>query len=164
MRDWQRMLRSWSRRPSGRLQATVNAAKFDQRPPQAQNAIDIFRDRWASDLSDVVPGVVSGPARHFGSDARPVHAMQHLARSAGMTAPRILELGPLEGGHTYQLDRLGAAEIVAVESNVEAYLKCLIAKELTGIKNARFLLGDFVEHLKQDRSLRIPVMADRHSI
>ncbi len=35
----------------------------------------------------------------------------------------ILELGPLEGAHTYQL------RILAIEANAEAFLKCLVVKE-----------------------------------
>jgi hypothetical protein len=62
---------------------------------------------------------------------------------------RILELGPLEGCHTYMLDRFGAAEVTAVEGNRDAFLRCLIVKELLGIPAARFLCGDFVSYLEQ---------------
>jgi len=44
-------------------------------------------------------------------------------RLDGMTT---LELGPLEGLHTHRFERLGAARILAIESSVEAYLKCLV--------------------------------------
>jgi hypothetical protein len=57
----------------------------------------------------------------------------------------------LEGAHTYQFEKLGAAEVIAIEANVEAYLKCLIVEELTGILRAKFLLGDIVEYLRYDR-------------
>jgi hypothetical protein len=53
----------------------------------------------------------------------------------------------MEGGHTYQLVNLGA-EVTAVEGNAEAYLKCLITKEILGTR-ARFLLGDFVRYLEE---------------
>ncbi len=62
---------------------------------------------------------------------------------------RVLELGPLEGGHTYALEKFGA-DVLAIESNSDAYLKCLIAKEITGIK-ARFMLGDVTEFLTSTR-------------
>ena len=107
-------------------------------------------NRWASDLADVVPGVVSGPARHFGADPRPGFAFAHIKQETILRGARILELGPLEGGHTYQFERLGAAELIAIEANVEAYLKCLIVKELVGLRRSRFLLGDFIEYLKLD--------------
>lgn len=124
--------------------------KFEQRAPSVQNEIDIFAGRWASDLSDVVPGSVSGSVKHFTADPRPVYAMKALAGNPTDLGLRVLELGPLEAGHTYQFEKMGVNEIIAVEANVEAFLKCLIVRNLTGLKNARFLLGDFVEYLKED--------------
>ena len=47
---------------------------------------------------------------------------------------RILELGPLESGHTYQLERLGAGSILCIEASPEFYLKSLIIKEILGLK------------------------------
>ncbi|MHB8594153.1 MAG: class I SAM-dependent methyltransferase, partial [Acidimicrobiales bacterium] len=61
---------------------------------------------------------------------------------------RVLELGPLEGGHSYMLDCLGASGVTAIEANQRAYLRCLIAKELLGIPSARFLCGDFMAYLQ----------------
>jgi hypothetical protein len=58
-------------------------------------------------------------------------------------------LGPLEGGHTYMLSRLGAAAVTAVEAHREAYLKCLVAKELLGIERVNFLYGDATSFLRQ---------------
>jgi SAM-dependent methyltransferase len=62
---------------------------------------------------------------------------------------RVLELGPLEGAHTYQLEKLGSASILAIEANAEAFLKCLITKEITGLRAATFMHGDFSEYLKE---------------
>src|SRR5262245_30352526 len=113
--------RAGHRNKFGPIRAELAAEKFEHRAPAPQNAIDIFWNRWASDLADVVPGVSSGPTRHFGADPRPVFAFNHVKRDAIARGVRILELGPLEGGHTYQFERLGATEIIAVEANVEAY-------------------------------------------
>jgi hypothetical protein len=63
---------------------------------------------------------------------------------------RVVELGPLEGGHTYMLDRMGAAEVVAVEANRRAFLRCLISKELLGMPSARFLCGDAIHFLESE--------------
>jgi spermidine synthase len=115
-----------------------------------ENEIDIFAGHWASDLSDIVPGVVSGSTKHFSVDQRSILAMKTLAGGRSERKLRVLELGPLEGGHTYQFEKMGVAEIIAVESNAEAFLKCLIVKNLFGLQKARFLLGDFVEFLKQN--------------
>lgn len=62
---------------------------------------------------------------------------------------RVLELGPLEAAHTFLLEQLGAAEIVAVEANTEAFLKCLIVKEALALTKARFLCGDILAYLTE---------------
>jgi SAM-dependent methyltransferase len=46
------------------------------------------------------------------------------------------------------LHERGAAEIVAVEANPRAFLKCLCVKELLALDRARFLLGDALEYLR----------------
>jgi Protein of unknown function (DUF1698) len=125
-------------------------AKFCKHAPHPQNAVDLFHSRWASDLSEVLPEIRSGSSKLFAKDVRPRFLLEHFGNAFGnLEGRRILELGPLEGAHTYQLERLGADEIVAVEANAEAYLKCLIVKELLGLKKARFLYGDFVEFLRE---------------
>jgi hypothetical protein len=126
-------------------------AKFELRAPHPQNAVDIFQGHWASDLAKVMPGLTAGDADLFVNDTRPKLAAEKLGRTPGhLDGMHILELGPLEGGHTYQLERLGAASIVAVEANVEAYLKCLVVKELLDLKRTRFVLGDMMELLARD--------------
>lgn len=130
----------------------VPSRKFEQRAPRRQNEIDIFAGHWASDLSDIVPGAVSGRVPHFSQDRRPVEAMKALGGHVPPADLRVLELGPLEAGHTYQFEKMGVGEIIAVEANIEAYLKCLIVKNIADLKNARFLLGDLVEFLREDTS------------
>ncbi len=61
----------------------------------------------------------------------------------------VLELGPLEGMHTYMLAKAGAKNIDAIEANVQAYLRCLIAREVLGFGNSRFFLGDYVKWLEE---------------
>lgn len=114
--------------------------------PTEQTAIDIFRGEWAS--------AFPAPLAHLSAGSAPLFAAPHVPWGVevlgGVVGQRVLELGPLEGGHTYLLDRLGAAEVVAVEANTRAYLKCLISKELIGIPSARFLCGDFVAYLERE--------------
>jgi hypothetical protein len=127
--------------------------KFETRAPSPQNAADIFKDAWASDLGEVAPGVAgTGPGRYFAGDPRPGWAAQALGREGRFDGMRVLELGPLEGAHTYQIEKLGAREVLAIEANVEAFLKCLIVKEITGLKLTKFMLGDFVEYLETSPS------------
>jgi hypothetical protein len=131
---------------------TTPDRKFEIRQPSPQNEIDIFAGRWASDLSGVVLGTRSGSVDHFKSDPRPAFAMKAFGEALAGRPLCILELGPLEGAHTYQFENMGVDEIIAVEANVEAFLKCLIVKNLTGLRKSRFLLGDFVEYLTADQS------------
>ena len=42
----------------------------------------------------------------------------------------------------------GANHILAIEANKNAFLKCLVVKELLSIERATFLLGDFYKYLK----------------
>src|SRR5437764_1159033 len=99
--------------------------KFEERAPAHANAIDIFAGRWAADLSEFDPAWRGGDAK-LAVDPRPGYAARYLGTAGYLDGMTVLELGPLEGAHTYQLEQLGAARILAVESNVEAYLKCLI--------------------------------------
>jgi len=110
----------------------------------AQNSIDIFRGEWATSLPETA-GATAGNIDLF-HDMR----IQWLHDQFDVKDKSILELGPLEGAHSCMLEGLGASEIVAVESNTHAYLKCLIVKELLELKRVRFLCADFIEFLKQD--------------
>ena len=126
------------------MKANLEIEKFEKRAPHPQNMLDIFASRWATDCAFIAPGTTSGRAPHFSVDPRPRQADQFFG---GISGKRILELGPMEAAHTWQLTHLGAREVVAVEANAEALLKCLIVKELSGMTNARFLFGDLLEYL-----------------
>ena len=124
--------------------------KFELRFPSHQNAIDLFRDHWAGKIEEVHPGVTSGPMALFDSDHRPSIAAQHLGFSPGsLHGMSILELGPLEGAHTYQLAKLGADRILAIEANAEAFLKSLVVKEIPQTPRCQFLLGDCLKFLQE---------------
>ena len=123
-------------------------AKFEHRSPAHQNAVDILQGKWACNLAQICPGLVSGEINLYKDDNRPRLAGNSLGNGEGrFDGMAVLELGPLEGAHTYQIERLGAKSILAIEANVEAFLKCLIVKEIAGLQKAKFLLGDFVEYL-----------------
>ena len=107
-----------------------------------QNAVDIFKGEWASALPAGL-GVRAGVIPLF-EDAR----IQWLNQRFPVAGKTVLELGPLEGGHTWQLERLGAASILALEANTRAFLKCLIVKELLDMKLARFRCVDFMAYLE----------------
>lgn len=112
--------------------------------PSPQNAVDIFAGEWSSTLPDPLAHLAAGGAPLF-KDDRVEWALEQLGDVAGRS---VLELGPLEGGHTYMLLKAGAT-VTAIEAQTRAYLKCLIAKELLGMTGARFLLGDFMAYLHE---------------
>jgi SAM-dependent methyltransferase len=114
--------------------------------PSPQTAIDIFAGEWAARLPPPLGHVRAGSAPLFEIE----HVPWGVQALGGVGAQRVVELGPLEGGHTYILDRMGAAEVVAIEANTRAYLKCLIAKELLGIPSASFLCGDALRYLESE--------------
>lgn len=119
-------------------------------PPSDQNALDLFAGEWSSqppaDRADLKAGTT--PLFDDPRIAWAHHRLIELGLADGFAARDVLELGPLEGGHTYLLDRLGAKSITAIEANPRAYLKCLVAKETFGMPRARFRAGDCLEHLR----------------
>jgi SAM-dependent methyltransferase len=114
--------------------------------PSAQNAIDLFQGEWSSRFPDSL-GLVAlpGTATLF-EDGR---IRWSEACLGGFKGRRILELGPLEGGHSYMLQQGGASQVVAIEANTRCFLKCLIVKELLRLDRVEFRLGDFTAYLQQ---------------
>ena len=111
--------------------------------PTPQVAVDLFAGEWSSALPDRLD-VESGHALLF-ADSR----IDWLLDQFDVKGSHVLELGPLEGGHSFQLSGAGA-RVTAIEGNTRAYLKCLVAKELLGMSDCSFLLGDFGMHLDEN--------------
>ncbi len=109
--------------------------------PSAQNALDLFAGSWTSRVPG--EGLVSGSVGLF-DDARIAWLVEHRGRFDGQS---VLELGPLEAGHTWMLEAAGAASIISIEANTRAFMRCLIVKEILGISRAKFMLGDFDQYL-----------------
>ena len=126
----------------------VSGPRFSASTPSHNNAVDIFASEWASDLAEVLPGVPHSGTPMFYQDERPRQAARYLGEYSKFENMTILELGPLEGAHSYQLEQLGAKTIVAIESNVDAFLKCLVVKNMLSL-NTTYLLGDSVAFLKE---------------
>jgi hypothetical protein len=118
--------------------------KFESRAPSAQNCIDAVPG-WNTRFPDEY-GVVAGNLVHF-PDERVLWA---IARYGSVANANVLEIGPMEGAHTFLLQHHGA-HVTAVEANKRAFLKCLITKEIVGMPRARFLLGDCVQYLEQNK-------------
>ena len=108
--------------------------------PADEIALSLFEGEWVSKLPGLSHG---GEANLFAEDERP----QWMGQAAGgIQDKHILELGPLEGGHSFQLEQLGA-RVTAIEGNALAFQRCLIVKNLYDLRT-KFLHGDFVKYLR----------------
>lgn len=104
--------------------------------PTAQNAIDLI-PQWTSRFP-ASAGVTAGAMNLFDDD-RIKWALERFGQD--IAGKNVLELGPLEGGHTWLLTQRGAI-VDAIEASRVAYVKCLVTKEILQMQNARFHLGD----------------------
>jgi hypothetical protein len=126
--------------PSAPVSTTAILDKYVTELPSRELAFKIFEGTWSS----IVPGYGLGRSALF-EDSR----IDFFVNSCGgVKDKKVLELGPLEGGHTYMLARAGAASIKSIESNTTAFLKCLIVQNALQF-NADFILGDFRPYLDQ---------------
>ena len=113
--------------------------------PTDQNMLDMFVGSWTSKMPagsglKTVPGAIPlfdddrmlWPAEVFG----------------GFKGKTILELGPLEGGHSYMMQQMGARRVRAIEANSQAFLKCLCIKEIFELDRVKFMYGDFRQYLE----------------
>jgi hypothetical protein len=107
-----------------------------------QSSFDIFLETWSSS----VPGYKTGNAGLF-DDIRIKYFNDKLNTFKNKN---VLELGPLEGGHTYMMSKLGASSIDSVESNTHAFLKCLITQNALKY-TANFILADCIRFLKENK-------------
>ena len=115
--------------------------EFCKKPASISNGFDFFD--WVCRVP--INSLKTGNHRVFENiDDRPYSLVK---KFKSINKWKILELGPLEGGHTYQLEKFGA-ELTAIEAHPENFLKCLIVKNALNMK-ASFLLGDFSDYLKE---------------
>lgn len=142
-------MKAWFKRPASARpphpapEAEEPFGTYEARAPSPQNCIDAIPG-WVSAFPHAM-GLEAGDFPAF-ADARMTWLMEKFGPMAGAS---VLELGPMEGGHTHTLHENGAT-ITAVEANKKAFLKCLVTKELVGLPRARFLLGDCVEYLERE--------------
>ena len=116
--------------------------------PSPQNAVDIFKGEWSSSFPESFGVQTTGEADLF-EDQRIVWAEES---GVHFRDKRVLELGPLEAGHTWMMDQRGVQEILAIEAHERAYLKCLIVKEIAPISSARFIHGNFDKFLEENQT------------
>lgn len=116
---------------------------FVRNADAGQNAADLFKGEWIAAFP---------PTSGIRAGDRPLYEDPRLVWMLGVSdvaGRRVLELGPMEGSHTYQLLKAGATSVTSIESNGKSYLKCLVAKEALGLASARFLCADFIAWMEQ---------------
>lgn len=133
-------------------QTTVNEnvilkTTYTKTAPSNQNAVDVFKGTWISAFPPEVH-VQAGHIAHFDPAVETRVGWGAGALEDGIAGKTILELGPFEAYQTYLFERYGAGEVIAIEACNVSYLKCLIVKEILGLKS-RFLYGDFIPYLEQ---------------
>lgn len=114
--------------------------------PSPQTAVDIFKGHWISSFPEPLAHVQAGDKPLFRDEK--IYWMLDCVN--GIAGKAVLELGPLEGAHSYLLEHAGAASITAIESDSHAYLRCLIAKEQLHLHRVQFLCGDCMEYLRAE--------------
>ena len=131
-----------ARRVAGGVAAS-RRRNFVTTAPSAQTALDAVPDAWASSFPPPLDGLQAGRAPLF-DDPRVSWAFEALGGVQGMA---VLDLGPLEGAHSYMAQRAGADRVVAIEANRLAFLKCLVTKELLDLSSCSFRCGEVNEYL-----------------
>lgn len=117
--------------------------------PFAQHLLDVFAGEWSSRMpSD--SGLQTAPGNSLLFEDDRIRWAE--SQFGPWTGQRILELGPLEGGHSYMLHRSGASEVHSVEANPRAFLKCLTIKELFELDTVKFILEECQEFLNRSTS------------
>lgn len=113
--------------------------------PSNQNILDLFKGEWSSQLPQWLDVTTAPGTAPLFEDDRVNWARD---RFGGFDGWNILELGPLEAGHSYMFEKEGAKNVVAVEANTRAFLKCLCIKEILKLNSVEFKLGDFMRFLE----------------
>ncbi len=117
--------------------------QYERSLPCDQNAIDALAG-WNSAFPPAFN--ITAGAHHLYADGRIQKALQHFGSLEGKT---VLEIGPLEGMHTFMLNQARPRVIDAVEANKLCFLRCLVTKQILDIDRARFVLGDIQEWLEK---------------
>lgn len=112
-------------------------ARYCSDVPCYKNAFELFQGSW----STRIPGMINTGQFEGFDDSRIEWMLKEIGDISGFS---ILELGPLEAGHSFMLERAGG-EVTAIEANYGAFVRCLVVKNHLGMK-AKFLLGDFEKY------------------
>ncbi|TWD44776.1 hypothetical protein FB480_1225 [Agrobacterium vitis] len=123
-------------------EAPEGFSQYEMRLPQHQNAIDALPG-WNSSFPQEL-NLTAGTIPLF-ADGRIFKVLDAFGSIEGKN---ILEVGPLEGMHTYILNQRNPASIDAIEANKQCFMRCLVTKEILKLDRAAFYLGDIQNWLQ----------------
>jgi hypothetical protein len=123
--------------------------QYVNKEPSKQNVLDIFSGEWSS-VMPIESELFTKPGTALLFDDQRIKWARDVF--GGFENFIILELGPLEGGHSYMLQRMNAKKIISIEANTRAFLKCLCIKEIFNLDCVKFKLGDFIQFLEKTNS------------
>jgi len=112
--------------------------------PCTQNEIDIFKGSWSCELPADVDAVSEGWAKTF-VDPKITWFFDKIGGVEGASG---FELGPLEAGHSWMAQSNGVKSLISVEANRTSFLKCLVVKNILGMNEVQFKLGDSIKYLQ----------------
>lgn len=111
--------------------------------PHPQNILDLFENEWVSKFPAPYDQLKAGESELY-NDTRLNWVIDVIG---DIDRKNILELGPLEGAHSYFLQKHGAS-VVSIEANPRAFMKCLAAKQILNLDKVQFVHGDFTKYLE----------------
>jgi hypothetical protein len=130
------------------LHRTSTQKLFGEKPifsndyPKHQNALNLFGNTWVARMPEG-SGLAAGALAPL-AGARVEWAANIIG---GLAGKMVLELGPFDGHNTYTFERLGTSAVVSIENNVSNFLKCLVIKNIFGLRTT-FLLGDYFQFME----------------
>ena len=145
LQTWRRQNRASKAADAKTSHAAIDHV-FDQYTkalPANQNAIDALPG-WNSAFPPEA-GVIAGNHPLF-ADGRIDWALTQFGSIEGKT---VLEIGPLEGMHSYILHKHAPLRIDALEANQLCFLRCLVTKQILKLDRAYFYLGDAQKWLEE---------------
>jgi len=105
---------------------------------------DIFNffPHWASRFE--VDGRTYGGASDYTTKRISMLNEERLHELVNFEGKTVIEFGPLEGGNTILLEKLGARSITAIEGHLENFIRCCVIKNLFGLHRSTFHFDDMM--------------------
>lgn len=119
---------------------------FWKAPPTPFSPIELFAGQWQSLQPE---HALCAQGDHLSLSREDGRILKAIEVFGGVEGARVLELGPLEGRHSYTLLRRGAAEVIGIEGNARAFQRALAFKEALRLDRLRLCLGNFVPYLRE---------------